>query len=355
VVRAEAPHIANDSWANNLPRPPLDRDYRPPLPPLSRSLRSRTFTAGLSPALSSASGVNSATWWQTAQSTFTKSPAKVFDPWLGERTLSGGYSRLVFCAALRENGDREMLHRTLAGQLFDALALQLTRRSAPRTSSSQSAEISGPPSDLPAPEPHVGTLLYLVSLGIVAITIVVIFFGLGLLLLTHPDRELIAGLGASHGDVEVQPRPSDLIPSPDQDAEPATGRTEVPHPATTSAPSVPPAAHQVLPSASRDTSTASTAANATFDASPSPEQPRLESNADEATLATPAWVIHPQINGIGRHRHARTRTHWAGANGPPPSISGPEKAWRWIVQSATSILAALSPPPSRQAPGLRTR
>jgi hypothetical protein len=177
-----------------------------------------------------------------------------------------------------------------------------------------------------------------------------------LLLLTHPHRELIAGLGASHGGVEVQPPPSDLIPSPDKEADPATGRTEVPHPATTPAPLVPPAARQVLPPASSDTaSTGSTAANATFDASPSPEQPRLGSNADEATLATPAWIIHRQINGIGRHRHARTRTHWAGANGPPPFISGPERAWRWIVQSATSIVAALSPPTSRQAPGPRTR
>jgi len=37
-------------------------------------LRSRTFAAELSPTLSSAFGVNSATWWQTAQSTLTKSP-----------------------------------------------------------------------------------------------------------------------------------------------------------------------------------------------------------------------------------------------------------------------------------------
>ena len=246
--------------------------------------------------------------------------------------------------------------------MFDALALQLTRRSAPRTSNSQSAEIPGTPSELSnersrAPEPHVSTLLYLVSLGVVAITIVVIFFGLGLLLLTHPDRELIAGSGASHGGVEVQPWPSDPVSSPDKEAVPATGRTEVPHPATTSAPSVPPAAHKVLPPARGSTaSTASPAVKGTFNASPSPEQPRLGSNADEVTLATPAWIIHPQMNGIGRHRHARTRTHWAGANSrPPPSISGPEKAWRWIVQSATSILAALSPPPPRQPPGLGTR
>jgi hypothetical protein len=255
-----------------------------------------------------------------------------------------------------------MPHRTLAGQLFDALALQLARRSAPRTSNSQSAEIPGTPSDLPnertgAPEPYVGTLLYLVSLGVVAITIAVVFFGLGLSLLTHPDKEPIAGPGASHGGVEVRPRPSDLVPSPDKEAVPVTGRTEVPHPATTSAPSVPPAAQQVLPPASRDTaSSASTAANATFDASPSPEQPRLGSDADQAALAMPAGITHTQRNAVGRHHHARARTLWIRANGrPPPSISGPEKAWRWIVQSATNILAALSPPPPRQAPGLRTR
>jgi hypothetical protein len=30
---------------------------------------------------------------------------------------------------------------------------------------------------------------------------------------------------------------------------------------------------------------------------------------------------------------------------PPPPLSGPKKAWRWIVQSATGILASLSPSP----------
>jgi hypothetical protein len=38
-------------------------------------LRSSSFAAGLSPALSSASGVSNATWWQAAQSALTRSPA----------------------------------------------------------------------------------------------------------------------------------------------------------------------------------------------------------------------------------------------------------------------------------------
>jgi hypothetical protein len=103
------------------------------------------------------------------------------------------------------------------------------------------------------------------------------------------------------------------------------------------------------------------AANTTFDASSSQEQPGSGSNADEATLGTAAGVTHSKGTGIGRHRHDGARKHWAGLtrtgakDGHPPSVSAPEKAWRWIVQSATSVLAALSPPPSRQAPGLRTR
>jgi hypothetical protein len=64
---------------------------------------------------------------------------------------------------------------------------------------------------------------------------------------------------------------------------------------------------------------------------------------------------------VGRHHHEGTRKHWTVLSRPsaigraPPAVSGPEKAWQWIVHSATSILAALSPPPSQQAPGPRAR
>jgi hypothetical protein len=91
-------------------------------------------------------------------------------------------------------------------------------------------------------------------------------------------------------------------------------------------------------------------AKATFDVSFSQEPPGLRSSSDEATLATPTGAIHAKKFGIGRRHRDGARKHWAGishpgAKGrPPPSVSGPEKAWRWIVQSATGILAALSPP-----------
>jgi hypothetical protein len=270
-----------------------------------------------------------------------------------------------------------MPHRKRARQLFDALALQLLRRSAPRTSDPQSAKISGAPSDPPngrtrTPQPNIGTLLYLVCLGAVATTIALVFFGLGFFLLIHPNEELIAGPGASYGGVEVKPLPSDFVPSPDKDAAPSTMLRELPRAATAFAASVPPTqpseAQEILPPASRDMARGSlpasaadaVAANATFDALPNQELRGLRSNADEATPATPAEATHAKRTGIGRHRHYGARKHWAGlsrpgANGrPPPAVSGPEKAWRWIVQSATSILAALSPPPSRQAAGLKS-
>ena len=64
------------------------------------------------------------------------------------------------------------------------------------------------------------TLLYLVSLGVIAITIVVVFFGLGFLLLAHPNEQHIAGAGLHDSDIEVEPQPSD----------PLRRRTRIPHP-----------------------------------------------------------------------------------------------------------------------------
>ena len=97
------------------------------------------------------------------------------------------------------------------------------------------------------------------------------------------------------------------------------------------------------------------------DASSNRELWGLRSNADDAALATPSAVPRAKRTGIGRHRHSGARQHWAGVSRagtndrPPPPLSGPEKAWRWIVQSATGILASLSPPPSQPPPGFRTR
>jgi hypothetical protein len=261
-----------------------------------------------------------------------------------------------------------MPDRTPARHWFDALALSFARRSAVRSSDPQSPEISGTLADLPnartrAREPIVGTLLYLVSLAVVATATVVVFFGLGLFLLTYPSAKLIAGPDARERGVEIEARPSDLAPSPNKNVALFTADTEVSHPATASAPMVPPAqapdAHEVLPSwepaeGSLPASTAgSAAANAKFDVSSNQKLPGLRPNSDAATLAMPTGAIHAKRTAIGGHRHQEARMHSAGLSHtgakirPPPSISGPEKAWRWIVRSATSVLGALSPPPSQ--------
>jgi hypothetical protein len=96
----------------------------------------------------------------------------------------------------------------LGRQLFDKLARQLAARSGPRNAGSQSAKAPGTLPDPPnerttAPEPNVGTVLYLIALGVVAIATVVVFFGLGFLRLAHPDEELIADAGDR--GVEVAP------------------------------------------------------------------------------------------------------------------------------------------------------
>jgi hypothetical protein len=261
-----------------------------------------------------------------------------------------------------------MPHQTPARHLFDALALPFARRSAPRSFDPQSPEVSGTLSDPPnarirAPEPNLGALLYLVSLAGVATATVVVFFGLGFFLLTYSGEKLIAGPDARERGIEIRPRPSDLAPSPNRNAAPFTAHPEVSRPATAAAlvapPEQGPEAHEVLPS--WDTSggslpappAASVAASATFDTSPSQERAGLRLNSGEATLATLPGIAHAKRIGIGRRHHDAARRHWAGiahpgAKGlPPPSVSGPEKAWRWIVRSATGVLAALSPAPSR--------
>ena len=255
---------------------------------------------------------------------------------------------------------------TLATPLFVELAQQLASRSSRRNSGSQPAKAPGALSDLPnegttTPEPNLGTLLYLISLGVVATATVLVFFGLGFFLLARPDRELIAD--ARDRGVEVAPQHADLV-SP-------LNKVLAPFPAQTApAPSVPPGPsperHEVLPRASKDTALGSAsaadtgAANTISDASSRQEQPGLRSNTDEAAVATPTEITRAKRTGMGRYRHAGARKHWARisqpANSrPPPAASGPERAWRWIVQSATGILASLSPPPSQPPPGFRTR
>jgi hypothetical protein len=198
---------------------------------------------------------------------------------------------------------------TLATPLFVELAQRRASRSSRRNSGSQPAKAPGAPSDpsnerTTAPEPHVGTLLYLISFGVVATATAVVFFGISFFLLAHPDVELIAA--ARDRGVEVAPQRADLVSPPNKDAAPFPAQTAL-------APSVPPEpspeTHEVLAPASKDTALGSgsvadtRAANATFDGSSSQMQPGLRSNVDEATLATPTGVAH-----AAKHHRRAPRT-----------------------------------------------
>jgi hypothetical protein len=148
----------------------------------------------------------------------------------------------------------------LATPLFVELAQQLASRSSRRNSGSQPAKAPGALSDLPnegttTPEPNLGTVLYLISLGVVAIATVAVFFGVGFFLLTHPDEELIAA--ARNRGVEVAPQRADLVSPPNKDAAPF------------------PLRQRPRPRSRRNQ-----------------EQPGLRSNVDEATLATPTGLTH---------------------------------------------------------------
>jgi hypothetical protein len=204
--------------------------------------------------------------------------------------LFGRRSPLLSCAAIVLRRDREMPHRTLA-RLFDPLARQLARRSAPQTSDPQSAEItdkrSDPPNERPkALEPNVVILLYLVSLGFVAIATVVVFFGVGFLLLAHRNEELIAGPDARNRVVKIEPRPPDLAQPPDKNGALSTTQTASASPVLPT--QMPEPHYDILPLARSGTAVGSApaaetgAANGMSHASSGQNQPGLRSNTAEA-------------------------------------------------------------------------
>jgi hypothetical protein len=262
-----------------------------------------------------------------------------------------------------------MPRRIFATQLLDELPQQLAPQSVPRTSDRAGffdtpVEKSGLFSETgnertAAPQLTIGTLLYLVSLGMVAAATAGAFFGVGFLLLAHPKEETIAGAGTRDFGAEVSPRRSSLLPLPDNAASPPP-ETGLPYPTTAAVQPAPPlqglSAREVLPSEYHDTGQSSeqrsTAANApasaTNDASSGQAMPALRSPAAQAALIAPANVTHAA--GVGRHRREGARKHWAAVprSGPfgraPPGVSRPEPAGRWIVQSVSRILASLSPP-----------
>jgi hypothetical protein len=213
--------------------------------------------------------------------------------------------------------------RTLATRLFDRLAVQRASRSAPQT--------LDPTRDPTTTGRNLGTLPFLFSFAVVATTIIVVFFGFGFLLLSHPKEQPIAGSGIRDLGVEVELPRVDSVPPPDRDAAPVTVQAGLPDTVTASPPLALPApspeARQVLPPEGRDAS---------------PTRSR--------------GIAHAKSAGNGRYSQNGVRKRWARVSRPgskhlpPPSLNPPERAWRWIVRSATGVLAALSPPPLPHAP-----
>ncbi|MFL5268397.1 MAG: hypothetical protein ACJ8AH_17690 [Stellaceae bacterium] len=213
--------------------------------------------------------------------------------------------------------------RTFATRLFDRLALQRASRSAPQTLD---------PTQYPATTGrNLGTLPFLFSFAVVATAIIVVFFGFSFLLLSHSKEQPIAGSGNRDPGVEIEPPRVDSAPPPDKDAAPVTVQAGLPDTVTPSPPSAlaapSPEARQVLPPEGRD-----------------------------ASPANSRGIAHAKNTGNGRHPQNGVRKRWAGVSRPgskslpAPSLNPPERAWRWIVRSATGVLAALSPPPLPRAP-----
>ena len=75
------------------------------------------------------------------------------------------------------------------------------------------------------PEPTLGTLLYLISLGVVATATAVVFLGLAFFLLTGTSEGLTVDPRARDRGVEIEPRRPDPVPSPGLDAALSTVQT----------------------------------------------------------------------------------------------------------------------------------
>jgi hypothetical protein len=196
-----------------------------------------------------------------------------------------------------------MPSRTLPAWLFDERAQHLGSRNSGPQSAKAPGALSDPPNErATAAEPRVGTLLSLISLGVVATATAVVFFGLAFFLLTRPSEGLTVDPSAHDRGVEIEPRRPDPAASPGLDTAPSTVQTPAPSVSPEKTPKAPnllpqPRTATTLGSAS-DADTVS--ANATFYGSSSQERPGLRSNAGEATLATPTGVTH----AAAHHRRA---------------------------------------------------
>jgi hypothetical protein len=154
----------------------------------------------------------------------------------------------------------------------------------------------------------VGILLYLVSVGLVAIATISVFFGLGFFLLAQPTEELITGSDTRDRDTQINSLRSEVFRRPYSDAPPAdhevaplSEETEMPRSAAAAAlpvfslaqrPAVGEAVPQLESNSARGSVPASpdgeASASAARGATPSGEELALRSPSGEATIIASA-------------------------------------------------------------------
>ena len=223
-----------------------------------------------------------------------------------------------------------MPYGSRAKQFFDELVGQFRRRALLRSWGRRAVEIlvsvrSGRKERVPA-KLDAGTPLYLVSLGLVATAVVVVFFGLGFLLLAHPEDEALSAAGLDNRSAEAQASRSSG----------SLAQSSQAHEQTPPAPT-----RRTAPGALPDAFANSEVPNTSPEAS-SPEQPGLEPSEETATPSVSPGATHTKRTGIERHRHTATRKHWASIHRPETygrvqPVSGPEIAWRWIVFAVAPV------------------
>ncbi len=167
-----------------------------------------------------------------------------------------------------------------------------------------SPSTSTPPTRGAARRLPVGTLLYLISAGLVATATIGVFFGTGFFLLAHHAEQTTAGSGSRDHGTEIKSSRSVVFQHSRNDTRRALVETELPRSVTAAAlPIVPfaegPAAYQALPLETREAARSSVPGSPVGEAplsavgvaSSTDKVPVLRSAAPTATLTPPAQTV----------------------------------------------------------------
>jgi hypothetical protein len=226
-----------------------------------------------------------------------------------------------------------------------------------------------------AAEHPVGSLLYLVLIGAVAIAIIGVFFGSGFLLLAPPAKEIVADAGARDGK---SPRPHGGAPRADPEAalvsremavpqstavaaavpdsplaQPATVAKAAPLQQSNEAESFPPAPSNAAPS---QTASEPAPASSSMDAAAPPTQSASPGPSSAQDAVLPGGVKHRQTrDGRGNHtrvaaQHSHPRSARSDQALTPPAghTSSFDQLITQLAGPTKPIARSLTPPSAEQ-------